>query len=222
MRLGQTLRSLRESRGWSRATLAAKSGISETYIEAIERGDRGKRVSATVILKLSEALEVQPGDLDAEYAKLDRNSETALQVLERLRHHLEAVDLISIPVAGYVPSRAQGEVRGQSPEHIQVPRALVEKEGSTIDTMFALEVADALPEEGIYWGDYIIVRPGVSVDDGGGLFVVEVDGQRLLRRVRRAGPYLHVRPMIGDRAMLLTNDVSIIGKVVAGGRWREF
>jgi len=63
---GQTLRLLRTKRGWTQEDLADAAELTATYVGQVERGD--KVPSLTVILKLSRALSVAPGELLAEFS----------------------------------------------------------------------------------------------------------------------------------------------------------
>lgn len=63
-KFGAQVRSLREQAGLSQEALAAKAGIHRTYMGGIERGERN--LCLRNIIRLAEALEVQPRDLFAE------------------------------------------------------------------------------------------------------------------------------------------------------------
>jgi len=59
--LGNNVRRLRESKGWSQEDLAEKANLHRTYVSGIERGVRNP--SLTVLFKLAEGLGVEPGIL---------------------------------------------------------------------------------------------------------------------------------------------------------------
>lgn len=59
--VGETLRNLRESRGWSQEELGFESGLHRNYIGGIERGERN--VAIVNLAKLAKALGVRPKDL---------------------------------------------------------------------------------------------------------------------------------------------------------------
>jgi transcriptional regulator with XRE-family HTH domain len=53
LRLGRSLRDLRDERGWSRKDLAARTGLSYPYISQLENGDR--EPSFDTLTRLAEA-----------------------------------------------------------------------------------------------------------------------------------------------------------------------
>jgi transcriptional regulator with XRE-family HTH domain len=58
---GDRVRKRRQDLGWSQEKLAEKSGLHWTYISSIERGERN--ISLLNILRVAEALDVDPGKL---------------------------------------------------------------------------------------------------------------------------------------------------------------
>lgn len=61
MAFGRRVRAAREARGLSQEALADLAGLHRTYVGSTERGLRN--VSLTNILRLSHALDIQPGEL---------------------------------------------------------------------------------------------------------------------------------------------------------------
>ena len=59
--LGQRLREIRQSHGYSQEALALKAGIDRTYVSSVERGKRN--VSALNLRRLAKALAIQPREL---------------------------------------------------------------------------------------------------------------------------------------------------------------
>ncbi len=55
--LAETLRELRERRGWTQGQLALRANVSRSYVSRIERGEY-KRPSGEILGKLADALEV--------------------------------------------------------------------------------------------------------------------------------------------------------------------
>jgi len=62
---GAAMKRWREKRGLTQEGLAALAGIASSYVSHIERGEHV--ASLTVILKLSMALEILPGDLLSDF-----------------------------------------------------------------------------------------------------------------------------------------------------------
>ena len=60
-RFGNTLRQLRDERGYSQEELAERAELHRNYVGGVERGERN--VALENIVKLAKALSVPPGDL---------------------------------------------------------------------------------------------------------------------------------------------------------------
>ena len=58
---GQRVRELRKSKGLSQEAMAALAGLDRSYMGYIERGE--KNITLLKIYQISEALEVEVGDL---------------------------------------------------------------------------------------------------------------------------------------------------------------
>lgn len=58
---GERLRQLRQERDWSQESFAHHVGLDRTYISGLERGRRNPTLD--VIVKLAEALQVEPAEL---------------------------------------------------------------------------------------------------------------------------------------------------------------
>lgn len=64
-RFGNTLRKLREDRGYSQEELAERAGLHRNYVGGVERGERN--VALENIVKLAGALSVSPKELFADF-----------------------------------------------------------------------------------------------------------------------------------------------------------
>lgn len=62
--IGLAIKHFREKKRWNKKQLAEESGASAAYITELERGGRGKRISYTMIDKISAALGVTPDELE--------------------------------------------------------------------------------------------------------------------------------------------------------------
>jgi transcriptional regulator with XRE-family HTH domain len=64
---GAALKRWREKRGLTQEGLAQAAGIASSYVSQLERA--GKVPSLSIILKLSLALDILPGDLLSDFTK---------------------------------------------------------------------------------------------------------------------------------------------------------
>jgi transcriptional regulator with XRE-family HTH domain len=64
---GAAMKRWREKRGLTQEGLAGLAGVASSYVSHIERGEHVP--SLTVILKLSLALDILPGDLLSDFTK---------------------------------------------------------------------------------------------------------------------------------------------------------
>jgi transcriptional regulator with XRE-family HTH domain len=65
-RFGNTLRQLRDERGYSQEELAERAGLHRNYVGGVERGERN--VALENIVKLAKALSVPPRDLFVDFS----------------------------------------------------------------------------------------------------------------------------------------------------------
>jgi predicted transcriptional regulator/DNA-binding XRE family transcriptional regulator len=103
--IGRTVRRLRSERGFTQQALAARLGISASYLNLIEHDQRA--VTASVLIKLTEALGV---DLAALSGHAERQLETALrEVLADPLLGLEEVPEVEVQaMAASAPNAARG------------------------------------------------------------------------------------------------------------------
>jgi transcriptional regulator with XRE-family HTH domain len=65
-RFGNTLRQLRDERGYSQEELAERAELHRNYVGGVERGERN--VAIENIVKLAKALSVPPRDLFVDFS----------------------------------------------------------------------------------------------------------------------------------------------------------
>ncbi len=65
-RFGNTLRQLRDERGYSQEELAERAELHRNYVGGVERGERN--VALENIVKLAKALSVPPRDLFVDFS----------------------------------------------------------------------------------------------------------------------------------------------------------
>lgn len=61
LKFGNTIRKLREEKGWSQEKLAELANLHRNYVSSLERGERN--VALINIIKLSEALKIKAHEL---------------------------------------------------------------------------------------------------------------------------------------------------------------
>lgn len=61
IKIGNKIRELRKSKGFSQESFADEVGIDRTYMGGIERGERN--IAAINIIRIAKALKVEVGDL---------------------------------------------------------------------------------------------------------------------------------------------------------------
>ena len=80
-KVGERIRTIRKTRGFTQETLAERTGLQSTYISDVERGDRN--ISLETLEKIIEALEIEAFDL-FEFQKKNERKEEVLQTLHIL------------------------------------------------------------------------------------------------------------------------------------------
>ena len=84
MNIGETIKDIRKRKGLSQQKLSALSGISQTYLSQIEKGDR-QSPTIDVLHKISEALELPYPVLEfltLEYSDIDKGKLMAFKKVE--------------------------------------------------------------------------------------------------------------------------------------------
>ena len=95
--ISETIRTLRESRGWKPSKLAYLAGLSREYIKSIESG-ANKKPGADKLIKIAKALDVPYQNLfkAAGYIKETRANynakETPQQIIDRIKIELRQLE----------------------------------------------------------------------------------------------------------------------------------
>lgn len=190
--------------------LARASGVSKNYIQGFET-ERKLNPSMKIVEQLSAALGVPVSTFTGE---LGMPAGSLAEALRELSERCRMMEMTSVPLRGTV-----GEVREHTAEYVEVPMARV-KEGSR--DVYALEVTEPLGDEGIDAGDYVVIAPENTVMEGGGLYLIKVGDEQTLRRAWRVSSHVHIRPGIKGTTVFQDETVTVVGRVVLGGRWRQF
>lgn len=84
MKIGETIKDIRKRKGLSQQELATISGISQTYLSQLEKGDR-QSPTIDVLHKISEALELPYPVLEflsLDYSDIDKGKLVAFRKIE--------------------------------------------------------------------------------------------------------------------------------------------
>lgn len=85
MNIGETIKDIRKRKGLSQQELATQSGISQTYLSQIEKGDR-QSPTIEVLHKISEALKLPYPVLEfltLDYSEIDKDKLAAFRRIEK-------------------------------------------------------------------------------------------------------------------------------------------
>lgn len=118
---------------------------------------------------------------------------------------------IAIPVAGRISAGQPVLAAENIEDHIVVDTALFSNKDA-----FSLRVkGDSMIGAGIFDGDYVIVRPQKSVDNGT-IGVVRVGDEATVKRIRVKGATIELKPENPKLHPMIypLSDVEIVGKVV--------
>jgi transcriptional regulator with XRE-family HTH domain len=190
--LGKRLKALREARGLTKYRLAKLSGVSQTYIYRIEKGEiHSPRGDTTQ--KLAQGLGITTAELIGDI--------TPLATWHLVEQRLKAY----VPVYDEIPER-----EGKEPIDYMAVTSVV----STPPTLKAYKVASLTLEPEIRSGDTVFVDTAVVPKDGD-LVVAMKGAMAFLARYKVDGkkPWLE-----GTADTYSTKDTVIYGVVVAFGR----
>lgn len=212
LKVGRLIRRMRIGVGLSQHDLADKSGINNSYLSRIEKGER--RPSPRLLRKLSNVLPVSYEELlfasGLVTKKPPRQKETSsesrvLKEISEIKDHLRllAGDGAKAAAPGRrIPTRAAKIRRRGIPIFDKVPAGyfeeanvvqdyddierivLAEEELGMDPRAFALRVkGDSMVEAGIFEDDIVIVSPSAKVNDGDIAVVKYLGSETTLKRV---------------------------------------
>lgn len=90
--IGQRIRELRESKHWTQAKLAEKSGIEPSNISHIERA--ATKLSLPTLVNIANALEVSLDEIA--YGSLQKSNHVSIQIIDELLSDCTAEELKSL------------------------------------------------------------------------------------------------------------------------------
>ncbi|MBV1902051.1 MAG: transcriptional repressor LexA [Marinosulfonomonas sp.] len=160
--------------------LRSKSGIHRLITALEERGfirRLAHRARALEILKLPEAMEKTTG-FTPRVIEGDRRDAPANAM------PVDTVDAIEVPVMGRIAAGVPIEAISEISHNVAVPGTMLQGNGHH----YALEVkGDSMIDAGINDGDVVVIREGITADNGD-IVVAIVEGyEATLKRFRRKG-----------------------------------
>ncbi|MET0206201.1 MAG: transcriptional repressor LexA [Thermoleophilaceae bacterium] len=120
-----------------------------------------------------------------------------------------AVAPAGLPVVGQVAAGRPVLAEENIEEYIQVPQIAGGDEGG-----FVLRVkGDSMTGAGIFEGDYVVVRPQETADDGE-IVVALVEEEATVKRFFREQDHVRLQPENDALQPILSRDVQLLGRVV--------
>jgi repressor LexA len=114
-----------------------------------------------------------------------------------------------LPLVGQVAAGAPILAEENIEEYIEVPDVVGGEEGD-----YVLRVrGESMIEAGIFEGDYVIVRPAETADDGE-IVVALLGDEATVKRYFRESDHVRLQPENATMEPIRTKDVKILGRVV--------
>ncbi|MBI2877428.1 MAG: transcriptional repressor LexA [Candidatus Tectomicrobia bacterium] len=117
---------------------------------------------------------------------------------------------VEVPVVGRVPAGVPLLAEENTERTLFLDRSLLRAEGC-----FALRVmGDSMIEDGILDGDYVLVRPQPTANNGE-IVVALVEGEATVKRFYREKERIRLQPANARLEPIFAREVQIVGRVVA-------
>ncbi|PRO64468.1 transcriptional repressor LexA [Alkalicoccus urumqiensis] len=146
------------------------------------------------------------------YIRRDPTKPRAIEVIgqEEDSPSLPETASVSVPVIGKVTAGSPITAIENVEEYIPLPANFAHDEDS-----FVLEIAgDSMIEAGIFDGDYVVVRPQHSADNGDIVVAMTEDNEATVKRFFKEDRYFRLQPENASMEPILLDYVQILGKVV--------
>jgi len=190
---GQRLRRLRETKGLTQEELADKAGISRPYVSELERDKRKERLSYQVVIGLSNALDVSPGELQGE-----ASAAKGLQPTSEMR------------IKGYVSAGIPRQVWEVDIGTLPVPLSVLRAHPKA----YALIVSgDSLEGDGIHNGDYLIIDPESGLQ-ASKIYVIRLGDELVARHVHQEGNFMRLKSSNSHYEDIKVGEFHPLGRVV--------
>lgn len=226
--LGELIKAAREKAGLSVRKLAELSGVSRQYIGFLEAGQDHdvsieKRLAIARVLNIPEQEILGLEDDRTKIVSIITDRVDAALAGFRVKEtgeKYEPLDLVTIPLRGYVPAGIPVSTEEEKGETIEVPRQLLN--GASLDQLFALKISgNSLSGDEIYSGDSVVVNPNEKNIVNGKIFIVRIGNEVAARHVYKKDDYLRLVSSNGDYKEIAATDVEILGKLMVSGRWKK-
>lgn len=203
-KFGEFLREKRKEKGYTTRKLEKKTGVSNSYISQLERGERGTP-SISIMEKLSAALDIPFYDMLLQAR--------GMEVLGN-EVKLSNPTTIRVPVLGTIPAGKPVLAEENIKEWVDIPNMDHLVEGET----FVLDVeGDSMVGSRIFPGDRVVVKKTTEVNTGD-IAVVNVNGHDATMKKVRINEDRTVTLIPSNEAYkpihIKNEDARIIGKVV--------
>jgi repressor LexA len=114
-----------------------------------------------------------------------------------------------LPLVGQVAAGEPILAEENIDEYIEVPDVIGGEDGDYI-----LQVrGESMKEAGIFEGDYVVVRPADSADDGT-IVVALIEDEATVKRFFREADHIRLQPENEAMEPILTTDAQVLGRVV--------
>ncbi|MDP9250843.1 MAG: transcriptional repressor LexA [Chloroflexota bacterium] len=183
--------------------LASTSAVHH-HLLALEREgllERGSHSSRALRLTARGAAEV--GQAARRPLALERGRVTPFRMpVER--------DLLALPVIGEIAAGQPIEAYAEGAETLEVPRSLQARDDSYVLRVRGKSMIDALIDD----GDYVVVQPQATAQDGDIVVALLEDNGVTLKRFYREKDRIRLQPANSEMEPIYASEVQVQGKVV--------
>ncbi len=119
-------------------------------------------------------------------------------------------DVVSLPVLGEIAAGQPIEAYSDAAESLDVPRSIEARDGSYVLRVRGKSMIDALIDD----GDYVIVQPQATAQDGDIVVALLEDNGVTLKRFFREADRIRLQPANSEMEPIYATEVQVQGKVV--------
>lgn len=183
--LGKRLRHARKERGLTQDQLEAASGVKQSDISKLERGESN---TTTGLVKLAKALGCSADWLDTGNGAIwEAGPAAAIDLADN--PDFPAVRRVTFKLSAGASGFAV-DYRDEDGAPIVFRRTWLESRGLNAKKLFAVSVANGSMEPGLYDGDTVVVNTDATTPKDGIVFAVNYEGEMVIKRlVRDAGQW---------------------------------